>query len=71
MQISTAKEVTNTAKSFANEAFDSALLAQNRSETSVQQSKHLITELEEFLTSAKATPLQVQEKALEVNLTYC
>lgn len=68
MQISTAKEVTTTAKSFANEAFDSALLAQNRSETSVQQSTDLITQLEQFLTLDKATSQQVQEKAQEVNL---
>lgn len=61
---------TKTAKDFATEAFESALQAQNRSETSVQQSTDLITQLEQFLTLEKATSQQVQEKAQEVNLLF-
>ncbi|XP_046682808.1 laminin subunit beta-1 isoform X2 [Homalodisca vitripennis] len=61
--ISQAKQETSSAKDVASEALLAASVAQNRSETSVQQSSDLIKRLQGFLTTDGATALEIQNLA--------
>lgn len=65
-QISQAKQEAAVAKEVATEALAAATLAQNRSETSVQQSSDLIKRLQHFLEVDGATSQQIQTVAQEV-----
>lgn len=69
-QISQAKQEAAVAKEVAIEALAAATLAQNRSETSVQQSSDLIKRLQHFLEVDGATSQQIQTVAQEVLFVY-
>lgn len=66
-QISQAKEETVTARNLAKEAYDTALLAGNQSESMVQERADLVEKLDEFHGMAGATPAEIRNLALEVS----
>jgi hypothetical protein len=51
----------------AKEAYDTALLAGNQSESMVQERADLVEKLDEFHSMAGATPAEIRNLALEVS----
>ena len=67
LQISQAKVETETAKEKAQNAYDIALEARNRSEDTVQKSSDLVKKLQLFLNAPGATPAEIRNVALDVS----
>ncbi|KAG8239974.1 hypothetical protein J437_LFUL019405 [Ladona fulva] len=64
--ISQARDETQHSRNLAKEAYDSTLLAQNRSESAIQNTAIIIEKLETFLERAGAKPAEIRKLAEKV-----
>lgn len=62
-----AKHETSASKDLADESFNIAQQARDRSERVVNESSELVKKLEQFLNSPGAAPVDIRRRAVEVS----